>query len=215
MSRAATRSRWLELRREEIAARRGRQLLDEKREVLVRELVRARSRCEGERRRAAASLASARAAAAQAEVELGHSGVEAAALAQRMAAAITLLPRTFLGVSLPAVSGRFEAFRARYAPGGTAESLDRAARAYADLLPLLLRLAQEELAVANLSEALARTNRRWNALDRVLIPGLVREIRRVKGALEEEARDEAVRGRRLARARTRDGPSGACSGWSV
>ncbi len=92
---------------------------------------------------------------------------------------------------------------------------DRAARAYADLVPLLVRLAQEELAVANLSEAINRTDRRWNALDRVLIPGLASEIRRVESALEEEARDEAVRGRRLASARTRDGPSGACSGWSV
>ncbi len=215
MNRAASRSRWLELKREEFAARRGRQLLDEKREVLVRELSRARSRREEEARRAAISLSAARAAAAQAEVELGHAALEAAALAQKPAAQVTLSPRSFLGVSLPAVSGRFEAFRARYAPGGTAESLDRAARAYAELVPLLLRLAQEELAVANLSEALARTNRRWNALDRVLLPELAREIRRVEGALEEEARDEAVRARRLARARTRAAAFGACAGWGV
>lgn len=74
----------------------------------------------------------------------------------------------------------------------------RAARSYANLVSLLLRLGQKELVVANLGEALAHTHRRWNALDRILIPGVALRIRRVESAPEEKARDEVVRGRRPA-----------------
>jgi V/A-type H+-transporting ATPase subunit D len=203
VNRAATRSRWLELKRDLAAARRGRELLDEKREVLVREVLRARARADAARTRAAEKLAAARAALSEAEIEIGSAAAEAAGLAQLPAApALDLAPRSFLGVALPALRARFPVFRALYAPGGTSGSLDNAARAYADLVPHLAALAEEELAVTNLHEALARTNRRWNALDRVLLPNLASEIRRVENDLDEEARDEAFRGRRRARARS-------------
>ena len=208
MNRAATRSRWLELKRELAAARRGRQLLDEKREVLVREVLRARARADAARARAAQKLAAARAALSEAEIEIGSAAAEAAGLAQLPAApALDLAPRSLLGVALPALRARFPVFQALYAPGGTSGSLDGAARAYAALVPHLAALAEEELAVTNLQEALARTNRRWNALDRVLLPNLASEIRRVENDLDEEARDEAFRGRRRARARSLDRPA--------
>jgi V/A-type H+-transporting ATPase subunit D len=201
VNRAATRSRWLELRRDLAAARRGRELLDEKREVLVREVLRARARADAARAVAARKLTAARAALSEAETEIGSAAAEAAGLAQIPAApALDLTPRSLLGVALPALRARLPVFRALYAPGGTSSSLDGAARAYADLVLQLAALAQEELAVTNLQEALARTNRRWNALDRVLLPNLVGEIRRVENDLDEEARDEAFRGRRRARA---------------
>jgi len=199
VNRAATRSRWLELRRDRAAARRGRELLDRKREVLVREILRVRARRDARQREAAAALAAARAGLSEAELELGVDAVEAAAFAQRPRASVEIAPRSLLGVALPTLSGRFETFRVRYAPGGTSESLDRAARAFAALTPLLVSLAEEELAVENLRQGLRRTNRRWNALDRIILPALDREIGKVESAIEEEARDETVRGRRRAR----------------
>ena len=199
MNRAATRSRWLELKRDLTAAQRGRELLDRKREVLVREILRVRARRDARQREAAIAFAAARSALDQAQLELGCDAIDAAALAQPPCARVAIAARTLLGIALPTLTGRFESFRIRYAPGGTSESLDRAAGAFSALTPLLIRLAEEELAAENLRRGLARTNRRWNALDTIVLPALTRQIHDVENAIEEDARDEAVRARRRAR----------------
>ena len=68
--------------------------------------------------------------------------------------------------------------------------------AFAEVMPLVLGLAREELALRGLLSGLARTSRRCNALEHVLLPELDFEIRSIEDVLEEEARDEAVRIRR-------------------
>jgi vacuolar-type H+-ATPase subunit D/Vma8 len=97
---------------------------------------------------------------------------------------------------LPTLHARFAPFRPRYGPGGTAESLDQAGKAFAEALPVLVRLAKEELAVRNLQHGFAQTVRRLNAIEKVVLPRLDHEIREVGSALEEEERDEALRRKR-------------------
>jgi V/A-type H+-transporting ATPase subunit D len=203
VSGAATRSRWLELGQAREAAQRGRELLDEKREILLRELTRRMAARAKAREKAAAALAAARAALREAQVELGRDAVDAAALAQPPAASAEIGEARVLGVSAPAVRLRRETWTIGWAPGGTSESLDRAAAAFAGALPLLADLAQAELGVRNFKRALARTNRRLNALEMIVLPDLEREIREVASALEEDERDEAFRRKRWFQARKR------------
>jgi V/A-type H+-transporting ATPase subunit D len=204
MTGAAVRSRLLILRRERGAARRGHDLLEQKREVLLRELLR-RTRLRADvADRAAAALADARARLREAQTELGRLAVESAALAQTEMASVERRAKKLLGIALPALHGRFKPFRPRYGPGGTAESLDRAGSAFADALPVLVRLAEEDLAVRNLQEGFAKTVRRLNALEKVVLPRLDDEIRAVTTALEEEDRDEALRRKRWLAASGRD-----------
>jgi V/A-type H+-transporting ATPase subunit D len=198
---AATRSRLLELGSERESAQRGRELLDEKREILQRELTRRTAARRKAREKAAVALAAARAALREARVELGRDAVDAAALAQPPAASAEIGEARVLGVSAPAVRLRPEKWAIGWSPGGTSESLDRAAAEFAGALPLLADLAQAELGVRNFARALARTNRRLNALEMIVLPGLEREIRDVASALEEDERDEAFRRKRWFQAR--------------
>ena len=191
MTGAATRSRWLELQASREAARRGRDLLDEKREILQRELTRRTAARRAAAEKAAAALSAARAVLAEAEVELGQDAVDAAALAQTPAGSAEIGEGRVLGVSAPSVRLRLQPFRIAWAPGGTSESLDRAAAAFADALPLLAELAQVELAVRNFTRALARTSRRLNALETIVLPDLTKELAELAEALEEDERDEA------------------------
>lgn len=203
MTAAAVRSRLLLLRREREAARRGQDLLEQKREVLLRELLR-RTRLRDEvADRAAAALAGARARLREARTELGRLAVDSAALAQTEIVSVERRAKTLLGIALPALQGRFKPFRPRYGLGGTAESLDRAGSAFAEALPVLVRLAEEELAVRNLREGFAKTIRHLNALEKVVLPRLDDEIRAVTTALEEEDRDEALRRKRWLAASSR------------
>ena len=163
---------------------------------MLRELLR-RTRLRADvANRAAAALANARARLREAQTELGRLAVESAALAQTEMASVERRAKKLLGIALPALHGHFKPFQPRYGPSGTAESLDRAGSAFADALPVLVRLAEEDLAVRNLQEGFAKTVRRLNALEKVVLPRLDDEIRGVTTALEEEDRDESVRRKR-------------------
>lgn len=206
MTAAATRARWLELAAERRAAREAADLLDQKREVLIRELQRRLEAEAAARVHAIAALESARLALDEACVELGRSAVEAAALAVRDAPTVDSGASSLLGIALPHLGGRFPESRPNWSPGGTCESLDRSRALFLAALPTLVELARERLAVSNLERGLQRTNRRWNALDSIVLPGLARDLAAIAGALAEEERDDDFRRRRRGAA---PGPIGA------
>ncbi len=192
---AATRSRWLELNRRRAAARRGLQLLEEKRQALIRAIARARVERDAARERAAVAMAEARAVLAEVEIELDAEVIDGASLAQTDGAGVILGRRSLLGVPISTLQAQPPPWRPLFAPGGTCESLDRAGAAFARALPLAVALAAQELTVEGLAVGLARTSRRSNALDRIVLPTLDHEIRRIDESLEEEGRDDAVRTR--------------------
>ncbi len=197
MSGAANRSRWLQLRAESQAARRGRDLLDEKREALVREIARRLARREDAWRRAGANLAEARAALRDARTEVGRSTLESAALGRAAAKSPARWREiSVFGIPVPALVSQPSPWRPAWGPGGAAASLDRAGAAFGKALPSIIELAAEELAVRALERGLAKTSHRINALEKIILPGLEREIHEVSSAIEEEERDEAFRRRR-------------------
>jgi V/A-type H+-transporting ATPase subunit D len=190
------RSRLIALRREREAAAGGRDLLERKREVLLRELQAHTCLRDRQRTLAAEALGEARARLADARVELGGAVVDAAALAQPPAPAVERLETRVAGVALPRLRAAPRAFAPAYGPGGTAASLDQAGAAFVAAVPPVLALASADAGVRALAAALARTVRLLNALDRIVLPEMGREIRFVEEALEEEERDERARRRR-------------------
>jgi V/A-type H+-transporting ATPase subunit D len=188
-------SRWvlIELKRRREAVRGGIDLLDRKREALVRQLLERRGRAEGLRAELAAALEEARSRIRRAFREIGRPACEAAALAQIASPSLDVRDDRVLGVRLPLVLASIEPFHISYGPGGTAASLDFAARAFADLIPALLKLASQETAIRNLQRALQRTTRTLNALKDMLLPEIEADIRAVAAGLEEEERDERAR----------------------
>jgi len=192
----AIRSRVLELQRRLAAARHGRELLDQKREALQRELSARLVTRAARRARAMDALTRARARLVDARVEAGRRNVGAAALAQTQPVTVTRVNASLVGVSLPRLIPRADDFRLRYTLSDTAASVDVAARAFAAALVDLVAYAQEDSAVRHLRVGLARTTRRLNALDLMVVPEIGRELRDVTAALEEEERDETLRRKR-------------------
>lgn len=192
---AATRSRLFELRRERSAAKRSAELLDRKREVLLREIAR-RERMRRELRNIAdAKYAEARQRLRIARVELGMHAVEAAALAQPPRYSISHRQASVMGVRIPLLAARVEPYRASYGAAATAESLDECGAAFTELLPHLVALAQEEIALARLSAAMRKTTKLLNALQKTVLPRIEHDIHAIVDGLEEEERDDAVRRR--------------------
>lgn len=196
---SATRSRLFELRRDRSAARHSADLLDRKREVLLREIAR-RERLRNELRAVvAAKYAEAHLCLRIARVELGLRGVEAACLAQPSRQTIDRHDTSVMGVRIPQLRATVDPYRAFYGAAATTESLDECGAAFTDLVPHLVALAQEENAVTRLSLAMRKTTKLVNALQKVVLPRIEHEIRAIVDGIEEDERDESVR-RRVGRA---------------
>lgn len=195
MRRPAVRSQLLRLREELGAAHGGRDLLDRKREAIVRALAERVPRRDAIARRAAAELGDARAALGRAELVMGRAAVDAAALAQAPLPPLEVQELAIVGVRVPRVRIADGDFQPQYGPVSGSQLLDEAGAAFTRALKPLADLAAEAAAVRALQSALARTSRRLNALDKELIPDLERQVRTLTAALEEEERDEAVRRR--------------------
>ena len=76
---------------------------------------------------------------------------------------------------------------------GTSAELDAAVQAFAELLPLLIELAEVEKTCNRLADEIEKTRRRVNALEYVMIPQFDEAIRTIKMKLDENERGNLTR----------------------
>jgi V/A-type H+-transporting ATPase subunit D len=189
------RSHVQQLRRDLQAARLGRDLLDDKREAILRALLDRMPRREAAGAAAANAAHTAQRTLCRARLENGAGTVEAAALAQPAVAAVDWLPGSVVGVPTPSLRGHVPPFAPRYGAAPVTANLDRAGEDYSALISAFIAFAEEDEAVRNLQSGLSRTIRRLRALEHVVIPGIERDLHAVAVALEEDERDDTVRQR--------------------
>ncbi len=187
-------------------ASKGARLLRGKREVLaneffrmMREVVAGRARLDEALREAARALTVARALE-------GTEAVESLALAAGREVPVEVTHRRVWGVPVPSVSAprlRRGADARGASPVGAGLSSIEAAGRHEDAVEVLLAIASLEFHLRRLGEEIQETSRRINALEQLLVPRLSREARRIGQALEERAREDAVRLKRFSARRER------------
>jgi V/A-type H+-transporting ATPase subunit D len=197
---SATRSELLARRAQIGLAAQGRDLLKERRSALVREFNRLGAS-------ALASIDELDRDAAGAGRLLGLSvathgpePVESAALAAEGEVTVSLRTRSVAGVPIVEIEKQPVA-RARtdrgYSLAATSARLDEVAERFEAVLDKLLELAVLELSVRRLADEIARTTRRMNALEHVVVPRLEREQAHISLVLEEREMEDRVRLRRM------------------
>jgi V/A-type H+/Na+-transporting ATPase subunit D len=181
-------------------AEQGRELLEQKRSALMRELLReAESALAGSDalHRAAAE---ARQALARAEVVAGPEAVRSAAMATRGELALEVRTTNVMGVSVPVIEQKRVArpvLGRGYSPTGTSVTIDEAASAFEAEVETIIQLAQSQLRMARLAAEIQSTSRRVNALEHVLIPRLTAERDYIQMALDEAERADHFRLKRV------------------
>ncbi|MEJ2665859.1 MAG: V-type ATP synthase subunit D [Deinococcales bacterium] len=193
----ATRARLLELRRLSAEARAGHDLLERKREVLLREvwgLLRELGHHEREVRR---RFGKAYAALREARLSMGSEALSWAALAPAGRSDCATETRSVMGVSLPLVRFTVTALPLPYSPFGTSVTLDRARQRWLEVGEVLGGWAETYGSVWRASAELARTQRRVNALEKIVIPRYAAAIQAIEAALEEQDRETFLRGKRV------------------
>lgn len=208
MAAPATRTELLALRRRTTLAREGERILEEKRQALVRELVRSTQRALEQ----AGDLDTAAAAALEA-LDLARgmdgpgpvrsSGFASAATGDRFE--VTLRASNVMGVSVPMleVEPRRRGLLERgYSLPFSSASVDRVAETFEDELLGLVRYAEADVRIRRVGGEIQRTARRVNALRYAVIPALDREVRRIAAVLREQEREGHTRLKHLKRRRT-------------
>jgi V/A-type H+-transporting ATPase subunit D len=126
--------------------------------------------------------------------------VESAALAAQGEIEVSLRTRSVAGVPIVEIEKEPVA-RARtdrgYSLAATSARLDEVAERFEAVLDRLLELAVLELSVRRLADEIARTTRRMNALEHVVVPRLESERAHIALVLEEREMEDRVRLRRM------------------
>jgi V/A-type H+-transporting ATPase subunit D len=137
----------------------------------------------------------------------GREPLDSAAFAAEDGIEVALHTRSVTGVDIVEIE-RGEVERARTGRGyslvATSAQIDAVADRFESVLSRLLDVAALELSVRRLADEIARTTRRMNALEQVVVPRLQAERARIALVLEEREREDRVRLRRSG-TRTRSG----------
>ncbi len=205
--RPATRMEMLSLRREAGLAEQGRDLLEDKRNALMRELARmvdlALQHGLTLDRAAAAALDALDLARAQdGSEEVASAGLAAAATGNRFK--VSVEGSNVMGVPVPIIAldqRQRDVLDRGYSLISSSARIDRIGDTFEEELRSLVRVAEADVRIRRVGQEVQRTGRRVNALRHVVIPNLRADLRRIEGVLEEQEREDHARLKHLKRRR--------------
>ena len=172
-------------------ARLGFDLLDRKRNVLMREMMRLIDEAADLQRSIGTTFEDAYAALQRANVTLGiENNVITFAQEEN---GLHLESRSVMGVDLPTVTLDDSTLRPYYGFGETNDQLDEAYISFEKVKRLTARLAEIDNSVYRLALAIQKTQRRANLLENISIPKFAGNVRFIQGVLEEREREEFTR----------------------
>lgn len=192
----ATRFELLMLKRRVKLARRGHDLLVEKRDALLIHFLKYIRAIGPLREKLNKALESAYRDFMVAQIILGSGKLEEVSYTTLDRFNVGEKTRNIIGVTIPilelSVQERPEKGWWYNFPETTA-AVDEAVKTFTSVLEMIVELAEIETAVKRLAEAITMTKRRVNALENVIIPRFENTIRFIQLNLEERAREDFFR----------------------
>ena len=190
---APTKGNLTAAKRSRALASTGYELMDRKRNILIRELMALIDDARELQDRIDATFAEAYASMRIAMIAMGGSA-QLAAESVPVDDGFTLRSCSVMGVKLPYVSVKSEEPKGPpYGLSLTSGELDDAYFKFREVRDLIRDLAETENSIYRLAYAIKKAQKRANALKNIVIPGLDAEIFRITDALEEKEREEFVR----------------------
>ncbi|MDZ7800287.1 MAG: V-type ATP synthase subunit D [Trueperaceae bacterium] len=189
---APTRSNLLQRRDQLKLAGRGADLLKRKRDALISEFFDlVKSSLEARRALQEASR-EAYFALFLANAWDGPVAVESLALANRSTIEVEVEVENLFGVKVPQVRPpEFPAEMAFSPVGAGSRTLD-AATEFRKLTEAIVRVAATETRLRRIGEEIKKTNRRVNALEQLVIPGIQHQIKNIRSVLDQRALEEVT-----------------------
>ena len=174
-------------------SRQGYELLDKKRNILVREMMNLVEKAKVIQDKILVVFAEAYEALQEANVSLGISVVEQIGLAIPEEKGVQIRDQSVMGVEIPTVTLADTAFQPRYGFRMTNTTLDIARQKFEQVKLLTAELAEIENAIYRLATNIRRTLKRTNALKNIMIPKYEDITATITNVLEEKEREEFSR----------------------
>lgn len=173
-------------------AKMGYELMDRKRNILIREMVALTDKAKELRGSISDTYVQAYKALQRANVSMGV--VSELAQGFPVDNSLTLSSRSIMGVELPKVSSAKEqSTEMCYSMYQTNSSFDDAYICFNRVKELTITLAEIENSIFRLAIAIKKTQKRANALKNIMIPKFDNMVRFITNALEEKEREEFSR----------------------
>jgi len=189
---APTKTNLLNLKQELSFARQGFELLDQKRNILVIELLSLVDQATDFQSRVEKSLAAAFRSFEESVLTMGKLKAVHISSAVNIEADITIKQRKVMGVRLPVVDTAYQERAPYFSPSGTTYKIDEAVSAFKEALELMGRLAELKISIMRLATEVKKTIRKVNALEKIAIPELEETVQLIQDRLEENERDMFV-----------------------
>ena len=186
---APTKTNLMKVKQDLGFAREGWELLDQKRKILIVELMGLIDRAVEAQEEVEAKLGQAFEALDQAILRMGRREVNMIALGMNIESDISFSEKRVMGVSLPRVKVRFDDRSPYFAAAESSIWIDEAIKKFREVLRLLGTLAEARISLMRLSREVGKTIRRVNALEKIFIPDYDETLKYIEMALEESERE--------------------------
>ncbi len=190
---APTRGNLVKLTHSVQMARSGHSLLDRKRQVLMSELVQRIDAAGKIQAELSEVFSDAYQALQNANLSLGIESVENISEAVPETENIVVRLHSVMGVEIPEVDPLSDEAEPCYSLLSSSGAMDEAYAKFRRITEFIARLAEIESSVCRLAVQIRRTNRRVNALEKIVIPDELAQIHFISDALEESEREDFTR----------------------
>ncbi|PKM65572.1 MAG: V-type ATP synthase subunit D [Firmicutes bacterium HGW-Firmicutes-2] len=174
-------------------SKQGYDLLEQKRNILVREVMLLIDEAREIQSAISSTFANAYAALQEANLTIGINTVEQIGEAIEEEDGIEIKVRSVMGVEMPVIKELSTDLEPQYGFSRTNSSLDEAFSMFVKVKNLTVHLAEVENAIYRLAANIKKTQKRSNALKNIMIPRYEAVTKNIVNALEEKEREEFTR----------------------
>ena len=189
---APTKTNLLSLGQELKFAKLGYELLDQKRNILIIELLNLVDQAADHEDKVNKALSEAYRTLEEAVLHMGKLKVTQVASAINIESQVKISQRKVMGVGLPVVDTSFEDYPPYYSPMGTSFWIDNSLDDYKSVLLVMGKLAELKISIMRLAREVKKTIRKVNALEKIAIPELQETVKYIENRLEENERDMII-----------------------
>ncbi len=194
-----TKSNLLNARGELRLAQSSRELLDQKREVLLQELYRHAFELVEVRERLRKELERCFHLLGRARVRMGDDRMKMALSFRPATPPIEVIDHSVMGVRIPTFAVGEAGPQPMPGPEYTSADFDECHQGFRNLYPTLMEYAEKSIAVRKLATEVKKTRRQVNSLENVFIPEYEGIIRYIGAVLEQNEREEFFRQKHVKR----------------
>ena len=189
---APTKSNLMKTRDELKFAKLGFDLLDQKRSILVSEMVNLTERAETQQRALENTLAEAYKSLENAVLRMGKLKIHSLSAAVNIESSIKLSSRKVMGVGLPVVNTDFHEKAPYFSMTDTPFYIDEAVSRFKTAVESMGEFAEIKISIMRLAREVKKTIRKVNALEKIAIPDLEETVRHIANRLEEAERENLI-----------------------